>query len=332
MTFFFISGFFIYNKKNNIFKDWIKLILNFLKTVFLPFIIIVIITLIFHDYFISKDTFISCIKKFDIKIALDTLYSAFIVHYDVYYLPGTAGHLWYVFSYAIIILVYPITRFVLRDLPKAVSYFILCAFLALMIVNDYYLFYGSPRFNTIFQLIPKPIFYSMWGHVLYNDVLVWFFDKTKKNSFFIINMLIFILSLAVYIGIFYALFKTQCAYYLSINGAYVYTSWLSTYALLMTTFFVIMIYDIDFDMILSTKIKKVVCYIAEKTLGIYLIHYLFVTKFISIGFQSIFANNLNHLYQHFIYHIVYTAIIFIISFITVVIIEWIKKLFLQREV
>ena len=58
MTFFLITGFFIYNKKGNIIYDWLKMLKKFFINIFIPFIIICIITLIFHDYLISKNSFV----------------------------------------------------------------------------------------------------------------------------------------------------------------------------------------------------------------------------------------------------------------------------------
>ena len=152
MTFFLITGFFIYNKKGNIISDWIELLKKFLINIFIPFIIVCIITLIFHDYLISKKSFVYCVQNIDIKYIAEKLWQS-IKTFDVAPLPGTAAHLWYIYSYAIIIIAYPITRYILTKMPKHVGYIILIILTICMIVNDYHLYFGDPTYNKIFQII-----------------------------------------------------------------------------------------------------------------------------------------------------------------------------------
>ena len=281
MTFFLITGFFIYNKKGNIFSDWLSLIKKFLTQVFVPFLFVVIFTIIFHDFLISKDTFIGCIQKFSIVNIFTSLYDM-LRYFTVIYLPGTAAHLWYVFSYAIIIIAYPITRFVLTKLPKYVGYIVLVILTICMIVNDYYLFFGNPTYNLIFKIIHKPIYYSAWGHVLYNDILKKYVDGAslrmgELREPVIINIPMFITALVIYVITFIALFLTQVNYYLTLNGEYVYTSWLSLYSLVLTSAFVVMAYNINFEKFLNEKINNIIYFISNRTLYIYLIHYLIIT-------------------------------------------------------
>ena len=138
----------------------------------------------------------------------------------------------------------------------------------------------------------------------------------------------------VYIITFVLLFKTQVSYYLTTNGEYVYTSWLSTYSLFLTTAFILFVYNINFDNFFNDKINNMIYYLSSKTLGIYMIHYLIITKFLSIGFQSRFTNNRPNILYHLAYYVLYSLFIFIVSFIVVVIIDFvvnkIKSLVLKR--
>ena len=329
MTFFLITGFFIYNKKGNIIADWISLIKKFLVQVFIPFILVVIFTIIFHNFLISTDTFINCLKNFSFSYLIITLYNTFR-HFSANYLPGTAAHLWYIFSYAIIIIAYPITRFVIKKLPKKIFYAILIILTICMIVNDYFLFYGNPTYNLIFKIIHKPIYYSAVGHVLYNDIMVPYIDNKLetyevKSKVFIINKPIFFISLFTYIITFILLFLTQVAYDLGTNGEYVYTSWLSLYSLILTSSFVLFVYNLNIDVFLNEKINNVIYYLSSKTLGIYLLHYLVITKFLSIGFQSRFTNNRPNIFYHFAYYIFYSLFIFVVTLIILLIIEFVYK-------
>lgn len=338
MTFFLITGFFIYNKKGPIIKDWISLIKKFLSQAFLFFIFVSIFTLIFHNYLISKESFVSCIKNISFTYIFSTLFNS-IIHFDANYLPGTAAHLWYIFSYAIIIIAYPITRIVMIKLPKYVGYIIIAILTICMIVNDYFLFFGNPTYNLIFKIIHKPIYYSACGHVLYNDVIKKHIDDklesaNNKDNVLIINKRIFAISFITYAVTFILLFNTQIAYYLGTNGEYVYTSWLSTFSLFLTSSFILFVYNLNIERFLNDKINNIIYYLSSKSLGIYMIHYLIITKFLSIGFQSMFTNNRPNILYHLAYYIFYSLFIFIVSFAVLLAIEFvvnkIKAIFLKR--
>lgn len=327
MTFFLITGFFIYNKKGTIISDWIGLIKKFLSQVFVIFLIVTIFTIVFHEFLISRESFIYCIENVSLTKIFFTLFDSFR-YFSANYLPGTSAHLWYIFSYAIIIIAYPITRFVITRFPKYVTYILLFILTICMIVNDYHLFFGDPTYNLIFKIIHKPIYYSAWGHVLYNDIIKKQIDDKlemleNKDKVFIINKPLFIISLLTYIITFILLFKTQVAYDLGTNGEYVYTSWLSTYSLILTSCFILLIYNLNIDRFLNEKINELIYYLSKKTLGIYMIHYLIITKFLSIGFQSRFTNNRPNIMYHLLYYIFYSLFIFVISLIFVVVVEFV---------
>ena len=325
MTFFLITGFFIYNKKGNIIYDWLKMLKKFFINIFIPFIIICIITLIFHDYLISKNSFVYCIKNININYIAEKLWLS-IKTFDVAPLPGTAAHLWYIYSYAIIIIVYPITRYVLTKMTKCIGYIIILILTICMVINDYHLYFGDPTYNKIFQIIHKPIYYSACGYVLYNDIIKKYIDnKEITNKTLVINKKIFFISIFVYIVTFVLLFLTQVGYDLGTNNGYVYTSWLSLYSLVLTTAFILIIYNINVERFLNDKIKNTIYFLSSKTLGIYLVHYLIITKFISIGFQSMWTMNRPNILYHFVFYIFYSLFIFILSLLFVLFIDSIKR-------
>ena len=325
MTFFLITGFFIYNKKGNIITDWISLLKKFLINIFVPFIIVCVITLIFHDFLISKNSFIECINNINISYIIEKLFLS-IKSFDVAMLPGTAAHLWYVYSYAIIMLVYPITRYILTKMPKFVGYLIVAILTVFMVVNDYHLYFGDPSYNLIFKIIHKPIYYSAVGHILYNDIIKKYVDsKPIDDKTLIINIKLFVISILVYAINFVLLFFTQVGYYLGVNNGYVYTSWLSLYSLIMTSAFILVVYNVNAEKFLTSKIKNAIFYLSGKTLYIYLVHYLIITKFMSIGFQNIWTRNRPNIIYHFVYYIFYSLFIFILSLIVVIVLDFIKR-------
>lgn len=338
MSFFLITGFFIYNKKNKILTDWIDLIKKYIIQIFIPFIFVAIFTIIFHEYLISRATFMECIQNASIQNIFYTLFMS-IKTFSVDPLPGTAAHLWYVYSYGLIIIAYPITRFILTKCPKYVSYIVLFIITVFMIINDYHLFFNNPSYNLFFEIIPKPVYYSAWGHVLYRDVMKKHIDKLLDDSkdssrVFIINSRIFIISALIYALTFVLLFLTELKYVETVNNGYVYTSWLSLYALILTSAFILMIYDINIERFLNTKIENVITFISSKTLGIYLVHYLIVTKLISTNVQGRFIVDRTTIFHHLAFYILYGFVIIIISLVVVCIIDsiisFIKNKVLKR--
>lgn len=323
MTFFLISGFYIYDKKGDLFKDWFSIIKKFLKSVFLPFILVVIFVVIFQDFLISKCSFIECIKNTSFMYIFDVIFNSFI-HYNANILPGAAGHLWYIYSYIIIIAVYPITRTILRKFDRKIVYILMAVFLILMILNDYYLFFGNPVINVFFQIFHKPIFYSAWGYLLYHDIIgKYIINKDVNNNILIINKPIFFISVIIYCVTFILLFLTQSKYNMTTNQAYVYTSWLSTFSLILTSAFVLAVYDINILPYVNNKISNIIYFISERTLGIYLVHYLIITKLLSCGFQQFVSKDRPNFLAHLWYHIWYSFFIFVLTLIFILFIEFI---------
>ena len=344
MTFFLITGFYIYNMKGNIISDWIKLLKKLFFNILIPFFAVCIFCLIFHNFLISRESFVTCIEKIDVQNIFYKLYLS-IIHLDVGHLTdsagnpiGTAGHLWYVYSYAIIIFAYPITRYILTKFPKHVVYVLLAILTICMVVNDYHLFYGNPSFNIVFKIIPKPIYYSACGYVLYNDIIKKQIDRKDEGKSLIINKPLFFISIAIYVVTFVLLLKTQCNYYLyhhnnGTDAPYVYTSWLSLYSLFLTSAFILIVYNINFEKLLNDSIRNMIFFVSKMTLGIYLVHYLIKTKLESIGFQQKFFVNRPNIFYHFAYFIVYSFIIFVLSFALVLVLNYIsgsiKKAFVK---
>ena len=63
MTFFLITGFFIYDRKDGIINSWFHFLKNFFIKIFPLFIIISIICIVFHGFLISEESFTDCIHN-----------------------------------------------------------------------------------------------------------------------------------------------------------------------------------------------------------------------------------------------------------------------------
>ena len=328
MTFFLITGFFIYDREGGIIKSWLYFLKNFFIKIFPPFIIVSIICIVFHNYLISEASFMDCIHNFSFSRVCDMLLAS-LRSFSTDPLPGTAAHMWYIYAYFYIILVYPITRFIIKKLPECTTYIVLIIITIIMVLNDYNSFYGDSIYYMFFDIVKKPVYYSVVGYMLYHKIIKRFIDEklelSDKNSI-IINYKVLIIAIIMYVVTFILLFKTEVRYCLTTNNGYVYTSWLSLYSLILTIAFVLIIYDINIDLFVNDKIRKTILFLSGKTLGIYLIHYLVVVKLSSIGFQNEFTKRLTNIVHHFLYYTIYSLIIFVISLAIVSICGFIKKL------
>lgn len=325
MTFFLISGFYIYDKEGSIIKNWLNLIKNFFTKVFPLFLIALIVSLIFHDYFISVKTIPECLLNIDIIYIFKTIFRSFI-HLSVNGLPGTCGHLWYVYAYFFIILYYPLTRLFLKKTPDLVKYIVLFFIFVLMVINDYLLFFDNPIINFFFEIVKKPVIYTAFGYVLYHDIIEKHLQTFKLRTA--------ILSTLIYIVTFILLLKTQISYDLTINGEYVYTSWLSAFSLIMTSSFVIFVYNINIYKFVNQEIENIIYYLSSKTYSIYIVHYFIITKLLTLRFQNIFFDNHKYFIQHLLYHIFYSLFIFILSLLFILLAEKVfntTKKFLRRH-
>lgn len=323
-TFFMLTGFFIYNKNENIIKNWIKLLINYLLKIFIPFIIAAIFTLIFHDYIVSLRSFRECISTIDLKFICDSLFKS-ITTFDVRFLPDSAGHLWFVYAYGIIIISYPIVKIIIDKLNKKILYVLLLTYAMIMLTNDILAFSSNRILEIVFFLIPRQIFYSAFGYVLYNDLIKNKIDNINEKNDVIINKPLFFISLIIYIVNFIILFNTECKYLLTTNKDYLYTSFLSFNSFLMTTTSIIMLCDINFDKFVNEKIENIILYLSNKTLYIYLFHIFIVQKFLTLQIQYQFQKFRYNLFLHFIYYIIYGFVIFILSLLVAIIFNYIYE-------
>ena len=325
MSFFFITGFFIYRKKGNIIINWLKLILNTFITIIIPTVIVVSICVIFNEYCINIKTFDECIANIDLVNIKNTVIEGFKVMTTAPW-PGTAAHLWYIFAYLYIIISYPLVQLIINKVPKTIIYILLAYLILIGIINDIWIFDNDFFFHKLFDYIKKPVIYCMVGHYLYNDFLVKIRDK--ESDFFIKDIKSFVVGAAIYILSIITMYHFQYNYYVKYDvQIYVYTSWLSMFSMFLTLGFFLMVYNINFDKLWNDGIKKVVMYVSKQTFIIFLIHYLFVIRFVCTGFQDAWHQDFTNAFQYILYYLFYGSFIFSISLAVSMVITSITSLF-----
>lgn len=319
VSFFLISGFYMYDRPGKILDIWLKNIKNFIFKILFPACAIAIFCLIFELYFYNKATIIACIKNINLSFIIGRfLYG--LIHFDVTKWTIFTSHLWYVFSYAWIIICYPITRFVL-NLNKKYRNLIIGFFVLLILLNDITVLFDNWTLALFFCVMQKPVIYSACGYILYHDII----PKIKKLD--IKNTVL--LSLFLYIISLIYVYLMQYKFFLifGANHNYVYGSWHSIFSIVMTSGIFIFIYKITTNFKIKEKLSRIICHISDTTFGIFIIHYPIVAWLISRGIEDkamrIFKYNT---FTQVLYVIIYNAVIFIISYILVVIYKKLKNL------
>lgn len=320
VTFFLISGFFIYKKSSNIFLDWWHVFLSYLKTLCIAGLIMAILSLVFHDFIVSKSTLITCIEMTDIKALLILLIDG-IKSFSVNRWPGTCAHLWYVFSYGLIILYYPITRLFLK-LDKRVVYVVLILLAVLQLYDDILVYYDKWTLNRFFDYVPRPVIYSAWGHLLYNDILL---DVRKSDvKKLIIDIKVLIVSIVMYVISFVGIFYMQYVYNTYVRGIHTYTAWYSIGSLTLSMAVVMFVININLDKLLSDNVKRAIYFLGGMTLGIYMLHYPIVVKLNTMLFQKAIQDTLGlNFVTQMVYVVFYNLMIFLMSMILLLVVRFV---------
>ena len=311
MSFFFITGFFIYNKKGNILENWLKLIVSTIINIIIPTIIVVVICTIFNEYFINIKSFDECIENIDVHHIIDVVIAGF-KDFTAGPWPGTAAHLWYIFAYLYIVISYPLVQFIINKVPKKLILIILGYLILIGIVNDVWILDNDYTFHKLFDFIKKPVVYCVVGHYLYNEVLIKI--RNKQSKFLIKDFPSFIVGIVIYIVSILLMFNFQYNYYVKYDvHIYVYSSWLSMFSMFLTIGFFLIVYNIDFDTMWNDSIKNMIFYFSKQTFIVYLIHYLIVIRFVCTGFQDAWHQDFTNAFQYVLYYLFYGFFIFAVS-------------------
>lgn len=323
-TFFILSGFFIYENRNNIAVSFLHVLKNFIKNIFIPFLFVAFISFIFNDAFFFKKSAIDCIKDMDILAIIKEI-GVGIRYLIVYTWPLSTAHLWYVFAYAFIILFYPITKLILKYFDKRIKYLIVIILLLIWISFDVIVYYFKFEDNYYLNLVPKVITFSMIGQIVYNDFIKKYFFTEDSNKSISKNNKLLIISILFYILTVGSLFLLQISYLKNVNGFYVYTSYNSFLALVESVLVIIIIYNLNFMNYINDKAKHIIKIISDATYGIYLVHWSVLITLASSGIQGMFFMKMTNMFTNIIYYIVFGGLVFSISLLIVSFVKLIKN-------
>lgn len=304
VTFFFIiMGFFLF--KN---KSFIMLLKRTIKGILVPGVIIIFLTELLFPWISNQCSFGECFQIININYAECFKY---IFNWTG---NGAWGHIWYIFTYLQIILLFPVLRMIIKD-KKCCKYVIIFCFFNLLI-NDL-----QNYFNTEINIQP---FYLFMPAVMM--VLIGYEIYLKKDIIYG-NILIRISAILI------AFLTQSIRYYMQIN---LYNQdlnkndlcfWETTFSVVFATAIIIFILSFKIS---NVKLQECLSYVGSRTFVIYLIHPLVFYYLDSRGFTEWIFGLINKetnleqeltMWNEFVYISLRICIVFIISLVGAIIIH-----------
>ncbi len=309
--FFMITGFFITNGRSYK-KIWKS---TFFKVI-ITSLIYVVFAQIFYMFIINKESFLWCIKNAAVNLNLKGIFQS-IITADVKPINSLCEHLWYIYTYVGIIILFPLLWLICKEekWPTVIRRVVLTLGVANMILIDIDRFYSLPFIGvcSLFdRVLVRAIIYVLCGYELFLHK-----DKIKGNkAVSIFTIIIFILTNIVRYKLENHLMVINSYYNVVGRASFVewrYTALNIISGIALFVFF----YSISIN---SEKMKSIIEKISAKTFGIYLIHYMLIAKVDLYKFDKI-----GKLYKEILYLIISIPVTFIASYLIVAIIECIKK-------
>ena len=312
--FYLIFGFFLCNG-----RSYKKIWKSTLKRVVIPVIIFVLFAQIFFMFILNKQPLSWCLKNAFINLNLQGICRTILTG-DVTHINSLCAHLWYIISYLKIILWVPVLWLICREdnNPKLARRMIIGFGILAMVIKDIQRFAVLPVIGKIneFSMLDLDILYVLLGYELFVHK-----DKIKNNK------KLCILSGLAFVAINVIRYKIEMNYmvlnnFFEITGRETFADWRYTaLSFISATSLFMFLYSFD---IKGEKISKVINWIADKTFGIYLIHYLLLAKIDLYKFDAI---------GNFAYELIYLAVglvvIFTASLVIVCLLRLIRELIIK---
>lgn len=304
-SFFLLIGLFMFNRE----RDYKKLMkYNYIRIV-IPCLLLILFTAFFKD-FIYKGRFISHpLSQFDFSFFIKGILSTIIMSFSNKDMQSILPHLWFLRSYFLIILGYPIFRYLCTNQKEnnLCRRILLINLIFFSFLNDLENIYRFDTHYTALFGIKTEVIYLLLGYEigLYKN-------KVFSNQYF--NYIISVILIAI--GIFLALIYKQ---YAILNNPFYYGSKDTIINIFKALGFFILIGNIG----LFFKKNKIINYIASKTFGIYLIHFSVIHVFTDALALTISEETMYKLpvIQQILLEIFYCIILFVICFLLVILIE-----------
>lgn len=309
--FYLIIGFFIANG-----RSYKKMWKNTFKKIVVPVLFYIGFVQIFYMFIINKQTigwcFENAINNLNLQGFLRTIITGDVIHIN-----SLCAHLWYIVSYLKIMIWVPVLWLICKEdeNSKLARRIVLGLGIIAMLIKDIQRFITLPIGTiNVFEMVNPDILYVILGYELFVNK-----DKIKNNKKICIIALI---GFALVNAIRY---KIEMKYmvinnFYDIVGRESFVDWRHTSLNIISALSMfIAVYSFN---IKNERISNIINWIADKTFGIYLIHYLLLAKIDLYKFDKIGT---------IVYELIYLAIgvvvIFVASLFIVCLLRKIKELF-----
>ena len=305
-----ITGFFLANGRSYK-KIWKSTAIK----VILPSLIYILFTQVFYMFIINKESFVWCIQNIVNNIN-PVLILKGIVTGNMATINGLCEHLWYVLTYMKIIIWIPLLWLICKEEKNSILARRIAIGTGLLgaVITDIQRFAQLPEIGIlkVFNIVDRSILYVLLGYELFVHK-----DKLKGNK------KVFLLSNIVFMFINFIRYKIEVQYmvinsFTDIVGRETFIGWKDTCISIISGISMFMaIYSLQIN---NEKLNKIITWIADKTFGIYLIHYLIIAKVDLYKFE-IFEK----FYEEIIYLILGVTATFIVSLLIVALLKNFKK-------
>ncbi len=310
--FFMITGFFLANGRNYK-KIWKSTIMKVLT----PSIIYILFSQIFYMFIVNKESIMWCLQNILTNLNIVQIFKGILTG-NLTVINTLCDHLWYILSYVKIIIWIPVLWLVCKEekSSKLARRIIIAFGIIATVITDIKRFITIPTIGAvkIFGLVDMELLYVLLGYELFVHK-----DKITKK--------VFILSAIGFIIVNFIRYRIEMQYmvlnsYTNIVGRENFLGWQYTCLNIISGLFIFTsIYSLE---IKSEKISKIIIWLADKTFGIYLIHYLLIAKIDLYKFEKI-----ERFYFEVLYLVIGIAVIFISSLVIVLILRTIKEILLN---
>lgn len=311
--FYMIMGFFLMNG-----RSYKKIWKSTLKKVVVPVLIFVLFAQVFYMFILNKQTFTWCLQNAGANLNLQGILKTIITG-DVIHINSLCSHLWYIVSYLKITLWIPVLWLLCKNdnNSKLARRMIIGFGVLAALIRDIQRFVVLPigKIN-VFEMVDIDILYVLLGYELFV-----YKDKIKNNK------KVCVIAGIAFVAINVIRYKIEMNYmvlnnFYEITGRESFVDWKCTVLnVISAAAAFIALYSFDIQ---NEKISKIINWIADKTFGIYLIHYLLLAKIDLYKFDKI-----GTLAYELIYLAIGVVVIFVASLLIVCLLRLIKDLFVN---
>ncbi len=305
-----ITGFFLANG-----RSYKKIWKSTLMKIILPSLIYILFTQVFYMFIINKESFIWCIQNIVNNINPILILKGILTG-NMATINGLCEHLWYILTYVKIIIWIPLLCLICKEEKNSILARRIAIGTGILgaVITDIQRFIVLPEigFLQVFNIVDRSILYVLLGYELFVHK-----DKIKGSK------KVFIISSTIFLFINFIRYKIEVQYmvlnsFTDIVGRETFIGWKNTCISIISGISIFMaIYSLQIN---NEKINKIINWIADKTFGIYLIHYLIIAKVDLYKFE-IFEK----FYEEIIYLIIGVTATFILSLLIVALLKKFKK-------